>query len=110
MTLGNMRRNGVNDRGKEGDQRARAATAISSPRLGSPDLITDRFESIEILSLKVALGQREGFMRQLKRQPLRNSPRLQLKVRINVGCRVQVACIPHSVIGDPKTVDKRFPG
>jgi putative SOS response-associated peptidase YedK len=64
---------------------------MSPPRLGSPDLSTYRFESIEILSLKVALGQREGLMCQSKRQRLSNSPRVQVKLRINVGRRVQIA-------------------
>ena len=37
---------------------------VGCPRLGILDLVTDRLESIEILSLEIPLRQREGFVRQ----------------------------------------------
>jgi hypothetical protein len=80
---------------------------INATRL--PDLITDGFEAIEILSFEIALGQRERFVRQAKRQGLGHSLRFEVKSRINVGCRVQIASVSHAVIGNPKAIDKHFP-
>jgi hypothetical protein len=42
---------------------ARTLEAAGCRPFGSPDLITDGLEPIEILALKVALRQREGFVR-----------------------------------------------
>ena len=33
-----------------------------------------------------------------------------MKFRIDVGCRVEIACISHSVVCNPKAIDKHLPG
>jgi hypothetical protein len=33
-----------------------------------------------------------------------------MKFRIDVGCRVEIACISHSVVCNPKAINKHLPG
>lgn len=33
-----------------------------------------------------------------------------MNFRINIGCSVEIACIPYSLVSNPKAIDKLFPG
>src|SRR5438034_1257544 len=89
-------------------RRGGAATRCSA-WFGFPDLIADRLETLEILTLKLVLRKGKRLACRWQRQLLGEPPRVRLKIRIHVLCVGKIACIPHHVISNPNAMNEPLP-
>jgi hypothetical protein len=81
----------------------------SSAWFGTPDLVTDRLEPLEILSLKLPSGKSKCLAGQRQEQLLGKAFGVPLKIGTHVRGVGEITSISHHVICKPKAVNKPLP-
>jgi len=79
-------------------------------RFGVSNFMANIIKSNEILCLKSTPRKGKRFVRQPERQILRYPSCVRLKVSANGMRSIEVTCISHPVVSNPKAVNKSLPG
>src|SRR5216683_2371159 len=79
-------------------------------RFGVSNFMANIIKSNEILCLKSTPRKGRRFVRQPERQILRYPSCVRLKVSANGMRSIEVTCISHPVVSNPKAVNKSLPG